>query len=579
MKHNRFVIKIGGASGQGINSVGEIMAKGLKRTGFNVFAYREYPSLIQGGFATYQLDFSDRDINASSMNWDLAICLSRDAIHNLITNLNKNGILIHSIETTVLSRKEKELIEEKDLKIIKIEAKEVIKEMGGIKILENIFLLNIAWRLLDLNNKVIKQIIKERFIDKKKVLRMNLKCIEEAQNYNLPQGINKFKINFSQDESNKSNLLITGNYAMALGAIAAGVRAYYAYPMTPSSSILTYLAKVAEKTGMLVKQAEDEITAVQMTLGSMHMGTRALVATSGGGFDLMSESFSMAGMAEIPLVCIVAQRPGPATGLPTWTAGGDLNMAVYAGHGEYPRCVYAASDAGSAYLVVQKALNTAEKFQIPVIVLTEKQIAESFYLLNNLPESLEIERGLVVGKEIENIESKDRYKITDTGISPRWLPGQTPNTFYANADEHFEQGRITEDKDESKKIYKKRMKKLQTLKKELPEPEVFGKEQGDILFVGWGSVKATVLDVMNLQNQKNISYLHYECLYPVKTEKFQNIKDNFNKIVLIENNYSGQLGDLIKLGCGHNFENKLLKYDGRPFFIEEILDYIESIND
>ncbi len=573
MNKHRTVIKIGGESGQGLNSIGEILALALKHEGFKAFGYREYPSLIKGGYSNYQIDFSDIEINSSSTKCDLAISISRFAMHNMIWDLNQGGILVHCINKFDFKDVEKSHIERNNIKVVYVDTKSILMKLNGPKILENAIMVGFAWGILNQKIDKLNYALERSLASKKDLVDINKKALLEG--YNYPLSHPKFEINFKKEASWKDSYLLEGNKSMSLGAIAAGVRAFYSYPMTPASSILEYLAEWSGDTKMIVKQAEDEITAAQMTLGSQHMGTRALVGTSGGGFDLMTESLSMAAMTEIPFVCIIGQRPGPATGLPTWTASADLNLAVYSGHGEYVRCVLAASDVESSYILIQKAFNIAEKYQIPVLVLTEKQIAESVFNVRKLPEALKIERGMVNKGEVQ---SNDRYKITETGISARWMPGESNATFNANTDEHFNDGRLTEDAEESRLMMEKRMKKEKFLLDDLEEPVLYGDEDSDILFVGWGSVKNAVIDVQNIikqnKNSLKVSYLHYENVYPIKTEKLMNLVNKAKRVVLIENNYTGQLGNLIKLASGYDFSEKLLKYNGRAFFVEDILDYL-----
>jgi 2-oxoglutarate ferredoxin oxidoreductase subunit alpha len=580
--NNRSVIKVGGESGQGVNSIGEMLAKALKRMGYKIFGYREYPSLIKGGFthfqvASYQIDFSDKTLRSSSNKFDLAVCVSRLAIPKFLKDMNPGGILIHSIPKVKLSDIDLDLMNKNNIHIEYVDAKAKVKELGGKSIMENTFLVALAWKFMGLTYEVIEEAFKIQFAKKPEILEINLRCLKAGYEYVLGENTNKLEINYNKDENWHDSAIISGNEIMGMGIIEAGVRAYFAYPMTPSSSILSFLADNYHHSKMLVKQAEDEITAAQMAIGAMHMGTRALTGTSGGGFDLMTETVSLAAITETPFVCILAQRPGPATGLPTWTCAADLNLAVFSAHGEFTRCVIAASDPDSAFLSIQEAFNIAERYQIPVIVLTEKQIGESLFNFKNLPKPIEIHRDLIPDELIGNIKSSDRYKLTESGISPRWLPGQTIETFTANSDEHFENGRLTEDGEESRLMMEKRMAKEKFLQKELPDPKLFGEEEGEILFVGWGSPKNTVLDAIDISKDRKISYLHFEYVWPLRTQKLANLKNNFKKIVLIENNYMGQLGNLIRMVSGIEFNEKLLKYDGRGFFLEEILEFINKI--
>jgi 2-oxoglutarate ferredoxin oxidoreductase subunit alpha len=335
------------------------------------------------------------------------------------------------------------------------------------------------------------------------------------------------------------------------------------------------------ETGMVIKQAEDEITAAQMVSGAMFMGTRALTATSGGGFDLMSETVSLNGIIENPSVFVLAQRPGPATGLPTWTGQGDLLMAIATSHGEFARCVLSVSDGADAFSLIPIAFNIAEKYQISVIVLTDKHIAEALYTEEPFASKTTMDRGLLIAdpKKLKELKSTDRYdpKAKD-GISPRWLPGCPAATYCAQGDEHSADGTVDESAVNAIEQMEKRMKKLMFLKENLPEPELFGATKPELLLVGWGSTKDAVLDALKdreLQG-KSIGYLHYTYLWPLKTTTFDLLQREAKRVVLIEGNYQGQLGMLLKQECGGSFNNKILKYDGRPFFLNELVAAIAS---
>lgn len=573
---HRFVVKIAGESGMGINSVGEILAKALKNSGMYVFAYREYPSLIQGGYASYQLDISDTKINASSSECDVLLSFSRASLHQYLQTVRQNGSVIHSVIKNIFTPEEQKIISEKQLTVVYIPARELAIQIGGNKIMANTVMLGAIWQVLNLDFARIKEMIQEQFAKKPNMIEGNINCLQAGFTQDLA-GAHKANLGLRSTENFKDDLLLTGNHAIALGAVVGGVRAYYAYPMTPSSSILSYLAAISHQTGMLVKQIEDEISVANMAVGSMFAGARTLIGTAGGGFDLMTETVSLSGITETPLMCIIAQRPGPATGLPTWTSSSDLNVAVYAGHGEYTRLVLAASDIESCFLLTQVGLNLAEKYQIPVLLLTEKQIAESFFQVDRMPEPIPIERHILSDQEAQSMQSEDRFKITDTGISPRWIPGQSQAVYTANSDEHLADGSLTEEADTSWAMYSKRLRKEETLLQELPEPVVYGDPNPDISFVGWGSVKNTILDVMTCLPEftdTKIAYLHYEYVYPVKTQVLKEFAQDSKRLVLIENNATGQLGQILTAKTEIPFWEKVLKCDGRPFFIEDILEFI-----
>lgn len=577
--HNRFVVKAAGESGMGVNSIGEILAKALKDTGLYIFGYREYPSLIRGGYASYQIDIADSQISSSTKECDLLLCLSRVSLHAYIPTVRQNGYVVHSVINTQLTPEEETIVAQKNLKVIYVPAREIAIQTGGKKIMSNTVMLGVVWQVLGLDILRLEEMITQIFVKKPEVVPGNIACLHQGYSFDL-SGIEKAKLHIRETENFKDDLLIGGNHAISLAAIACGVRAFYAYPMTPSSSILSYLASVSHQTGMLVKQIEDEISVANMAVGSMFAGARTLIATSGGGYDLMTEAVSLAGMIETPLVCVLAQRPGPATGLPTWTSASDLNLAVYAGHGEYTRLVLAASDIASCYTLTQKAFNLAEKYQIPAIILTEKQIAESIFQVDHLPANIPIERHIVSQEQALQMSSENRYEITPSGISPRWLPGTVDATYTANSDEHLPNGSLTEDAIPSQLMYEKRLRKAEQLLSELPEPEIYGDPNPDISFIGWGSVKNTLLDAMHILSQEGgpkLAYLHYEYVYPIKTEKLLQFCGQAKQVVLIENNALGQLGGLLSSKTGIMFEKRLLKYDGRPLYIEDIIEYVKGL--
>jgi len=573
------VVKIAGESGTGIESIGMVAMKSLKDLGYYIFADREFPSLIKGGIANYQINFSNKPIYALSRNYHIGVAVDRQGLQNCLETIKPGGLIINGFESWNKTFPNlDQLSDEKKITIAQIPARSLIREQGGSNVMINTLLLGVLWKILGLSLEVVNSRLIEQFQEKPALIDLNVKCLQIGYNFldltltDLPDWLSDKNI----QNLNTENLLVDGNTALSLGAIHCGVRAYYAYPMSPASSILSFLAKTAHQTGIVVKQAEDEITAAQMALGSMHVGTRAFTATSGGGFDLMTETVSLAAMIETPMVVVVAQRPGPATGLPTWTAQADLNLAIYSSHGEFAKIVLACSDPASAYTAIQQAFNLAEKFQCPVIVLTEKTIAESKTTVANfLEKTIPIDRGLINLDEETNLKPSDRYALTDTGVSKRWLPGQSRVIYLANGDEHQEDGSLDETERVADMIWK-RVKKLKAIADNLPEPEIFGPEGGaNISFVGWGSSKNVVLDVMNNSRVK-INYLHFTYLWPLKTNKLLDFFKKNKNVHLIEDNATGQLGQLITQQTGLNFIGKLLKWNGRPFYVEDVLDYVDK---
>ena len=560
----------------GLASVGTIIAKTLKRMNFHIHLDREYPSLIKGGHSNVQIDFGPNALHCLSNSADIVVALDRAGLEEYIGTVKEGGILIHGYERHQLIKDLEARAKKRKVKMLYLPARQIAYSFGGNELMTNMVLLGLLWKVLGFDRKELEAEVKERYGKNPDVLTKDIQCLDAGYK---AEGL-KMLVNYQLEKPKKKldTIILDGNHALTLGAIHAGVRAYYAYPMSPSSSILTYMANWAVETGMVVKQGEDEITVAQMAIGSMFMGTRALAATSGGGYDLMTESVSMAGMIECPLVIIIAQRPGPATGLPTWTAQADLNLAIHSSHGEFPRVVIAVSDPQSCFEVVQHAFNLAEVYQTPVLILTEKVIAESQstvipFKQNTIP----IQRGLITDKkELAKLQRSDRYKITPSGVSKRWNPGSSPAFYFANSDEHWEDGTLTEAADKCGKMQEKRMSKLDAISKVLPEPVIYGSKKADISFIGWGSSKGAVIDAMNMLAEKGVTvnYLHYEYMWPFKDKTVrQFFKDN-NNVHLIEGNFTGQLGTIIEQHTGLKFKNRFLKYDGRPFFLEEVVGYV-----
>jgi 2-oxoglutarate/2-oxoacid ferredoxin oxidoreductase subunit alpha len=569
---NRLRIKIVGASGTGLLSTGDILTNALSDLGFYAVSDREFPSLIKGGTSSYTLNLSAEPVYGLSQESDIMIALDKDGMEKYHHELKDGGILVHAYERFGGIKDLMEELAGRGIEVVSAPGRKTVTELGGHHVMVNVLLIGMFWKLLGYDYKLVEEAMKEKFASKPKLLEMDLIILKKG--FELTEN----KIDFEKPSVVVNRKFVNGNRAVTLGAIHAGCRAYYAYPMSPASSILTYMADYVPQTGMIVKQAEDEISAAQFSIGSMYMGTRSMTATSGGGFDLMTESLSLVGMIENPWVCVIAQRPGPATGLPTWTGQGDYHLAKYAGHGEYPRLVMAVSNAEDSFYLTQHAFNYAEEFQVPVIILTEKQVAESLWTIDDYEEgTIPIKRGLVEGKDLENIESADRYRITESGLSKRWIPCSSDAYYFANGDEHTEDGTLTEEAEPSKQMIAKRIRKAEILAAALPEPDIYGDAKADISFIGWGSSANVMRDaVVALKAEgKSVNYLHYSYLFPLKVDTLAKFfKDNEN-VHLIEGNHGGQFGQDLE-AIGHKFAGKLLKWNGRPFYLEEVTEYIND---
>jgi 2-oxoglutarate ferredoxin oxidoreductase subunit alpha len=590
---NRISLKITGAQGQGVNSVGEICAKGLKRRGYCVFGYREYMSLIKGGHSSYQLDVSDGVVRSTETEVNVLINFNHHGLEQNALEVKPGGIILHQTPQWKFPSDIQRELANRKITVLYLPTEDILKKLKAKPILGNVLITSVVWALLGQQQEQLQELVREQFGHKgEAVLRQNFQCIDEGFAYLATHpGLQPVRLPNS-DSSWSGHMLLTGSQAMGLGLVHAGCRMYCGYPMTPSSPLLSYVADLQNKTGMVIKQAEDEITAAQMMSGAMHMGTRAATGTSGGGFDLMTETVSLNGIIENPSVFVLAQRPGPATGLPTWTAQGDALLAVGSAHGEFARLVMSVSDAQDAFHLMPEAFNYAEEFQTPVIVMTDKQIAEALYTQEPYDQKkAALRRGRLVtdAKGLAKLKSADRYDPdAKDGISPRWLPGAKAATYCAQGDEHDAAGAVDETARNAREQLEKRMKKMEALKRAIPEPELYvmdngqwkienGEQKLDVLIVGWGSTKGPMLDALQTANYKlQTGYLHYTYLWPMKTERLQTLAKKAKRVVLVEGNAQGQLGMLITQTCGMVWKEKFLKYDGRPFFVDDIAEFLRN---
>ncbi len=538
-----FSILIGGKAGQGTRAAARILGQMFNHLGWSVYIYEDYQSLIRGGHNFSEIRVSQKELFARKSKINFLLALDQNTVLLHKERLEKNGILLYNADA----------FEQKPGLGFKIES--WVRELGGKEIMANTALVCAFAKVLGIDWKTIEKVLKEEIHHH---LEMNLKIGRFA--------FEKGKTLFSVKKiSNKKNVLLTGNEAVALGLKAAGLDFYFAYPMTPSTSIMNFLARKKEWQ-IKVIQPENEIAVLNMALGAAFAGKRAAVGTSGGGFALMVETLSLAGQAEVPVLIVESQRGGPSTGMPTYNLQGDLNFVISAGHGDFPRLVFAPSCAKECYLLAALGLNLAWKFQVPAILLLDKDVSENTFPVSEsfLSQKLkEIEPKTWSGKE-----PYARYRITPDGISPLAFPGQKA-TIKANSYEHDEMGITADDEKTVKAMQEKRKRKQETIKKEikrLKAVEVFGKKNSKVALVSFGISAGAAKEVAENLNLKLIQPLVLE---PFPTEQFQKALSQTKKVFTAELNSSGQLAKLLNQQ-GIKVDGKILKYTGRPFFPEEI---------
>lgn len=574
----RYLWKIGGEAGFGIMTTGLLFSKIATRHGYHIFDYFEYPSLIRGGHNTTETLVSDEEVYCTKTQIDLLVCLNEATYTNHKSRLHKDSIVIND--------KADFEITDPAFHVINLPFKEILTaEKASMVMMNNIALgasLAIMGWDLTILNEMISQTFEKKGVD---AVENNQKLAKLGFDH-ITNNYKDLIHNIFPQKKEQERLVLTGNDAFSLGAIVADCRLYAAYPMTPASSVLSTLAGYAEKTGMVVRHAEDELSAINTALGSSVAGVRSSVGTSGGGFALMTESVSMAGVAEIPIVMFLAQRPGPATGLPTWTEQGDLLFAVHAGHGEFPKIVLAPGDIQEMYELTAEAFDLADIYQTPVIVLSDKMVSESHNCVDAVKFKLwakgyKRNRGKIVSSfeygvsGEENDKGYRRYEVTTDGVSPMLIPGAPGHFYQANSYEHIEDSHTTEDAQERIKQNDKRDRKEKTyLASNFKPPTVFGDlSKAETVFVSWGSNKGAILEAMKLIKTPT-AYIHFTHVYPLDEEKVRTQLPDGRNYILVENNSHAQFGRLLRQQTGITFQNKLLKYDGRPFFPEEIVSYV-----
>jgi len=568
--------RIGGRAGEGIMVSGLLMSKTFTRGGLHIFTNTEHPSLIRGGHNTIRIRASDQPVHAQVDTVHLLVALNQDTVDLHAHELPSDGGVIFDPDVVKNTGNI-------SCKRYPIPLKQIVQEVGGTPVMINMVALGASLALLRYPIASFEQLIKEQYAKRKgaEVVKKNIAAARKGAAYVTQYFSSDFSWEIRPDALPAQRMFISGNHATALGAVAAGCKWMSAYPMTPATSIMQYLVGWERKTGMIIKQTEDEIAAMAMAVGAGHVGVRSMTATSGGGFALMSEMLSLAGMTETPVVAINVTRPGPSTGLPTRTEQSDLRFVLHTGHGEFPRVVVSPGSVEESFSLTAEAFNIAEKYQLPVIVLTDKYLAESYTDQDFFDvKSIAIARGkLLTPAQAKKLKAYARYKLTDDGVSPRTLPGYLNTRFHTTGNEHDETGAITEDQDIRRAMVEKRMRKLETLAKELPQPVLTGPAHAAITLVGFGSTKGPILEAMEILNKKNIqvNYLQITYLHPFPGATVQRILSSVKLPIIIENNYTAQLAGLIRQETCIAIEKKLLKYDGLPFSAMKLAEYITRL--
>lgn len=563
-------IMVGGEAGQGVQSVGAVLARLLAKRGFNIFADQDYESRVRGGHNFFRIRARDKAVLALSPLLDILIALNKETVDLHEREMKPAGVILFDAEQTKAPARSD--------KFLNIPFTKLALDTAQDKIMANTVAVGAAAGLFECDFNLLPEILANEFGHHgEKAVKDNIAAAQAGYDYVkkqkqtclLPQAL----------PPDKNRLLINGNEALSLGALAAGCKFVAGYPMTPSSSILEYIADKGRDYGAVMVHTEDEISAMNMAVGAGYTGVRSMVATSGGGFALMVEGLALAGMTETPVVVVLGQRPGPATGLPTRTEQGELFFAIHAGHGEFPRVVLAPATAEEAFYAAVKAFNLAEKYQTPVLILTDQQLASSYTTVNTFDLSkVTIERGeLITDAELKNPAEYKRHMVTASGISPRALPGQGNALVVTDSDEHDEEGHMIEDATTRSAQVQKRMRKMDGLKSEMTLP-VFNEAKGaKATLIGWGSTYGALQEAADslATEGKSINLLHLSQVWPFPSDCVTKALAQSKCNVVVEGNATAQLASLIRRETGIAADATINKFDGRPFSPLEIVDRVK----
>ena len=567
-----FSVKVGGEAGQGINTIGSILSRSFADQGLYLFAHQDYYSRVRGGHNFYQVRVASNPVYSYSDKIEILIALDQASLDLHESELESDGVIIYDGKNV----KPKNPGDHS----FALPMEDLGQKHGGKKVMGNTVAAGAVWNIIGGSPEILNNTINKLFQDKgSDIVASNVKAAEAGAEYVAANFHGKCDFSLGKPVI-KEQLLLTGNEALALGSLAGGCRFISSYPMTPVSGAMQYIARQANRLPLVFEQAEDEISAIIMSIGAAYAGTRSMVATSGSGFSLMVEGLSLAGMTETPLVILLGQRPGPATGMATRTEQGELLFALHAGNGEFPRAILAPYTVEDAFWTATHAFNLAEKYQIPVFILSDQHLADSYFTVKPYDLTVvNIERGNILSsEELNNLDEYKRYKLSESGISARAFPGQSKHCVISTGNEHTEKGYSTEDPAVRKQMTEKRIKKFKSLSEDILPPVQYGPDNPETLLLTWGSSYGACHEAVDQVRQKGekMAVVCLKQLWPFPKEKLSELINRANRLVTVEMNASGQLGRLLRVETGIQPDFAVLKYDGRPMNSSYILDQLEK---
>jgi 2-oxoglutarate ferredoxin oxidoreductase subunit alpha len=563
--------KVGGQQGEGIESTGEIFSIALNRLGYYLYGYRHFSSRIKGGHTNNKIRVSTTPIRSIADDLDILVAFDQESIDFNFHELRDGGIVIADEKFNPT------IPEGRNVTLYAVPFTDIATNLGT-SLMKNMVAVGASSAVLGLDINVYQEVVQEIFGRKgQQVVEKNMEAIRAGAQYMKEQLGDRIQTMKLEKADGKKRMFMIGNDAIALGALAGGARFMAAYPITPASEIMEYLIKKLPELGGAVIQTEDEIAACTMAIGANYAGARAFTASAGPGLSLMMESIGLAGMTETPLVIVDTQRGGPSTGLPTKQEQSDLMAMIYGTHGEIPKIVMAPSTVEEAFYDMIEAFNLAEEYQCPVIVLSDLQLSLGKQTVEPLEyDKIEIRRGKLVTEELSPLEKKDnfkRYEITEDGISPRVLPGTPNGIHHVTGVEHAETGRPSEIAANRKAQMDKRLRKLKHIKFNTPVHKNIKHDEADLLIVGFISTRGAIEEAIDRLEQDGVkvNHAHIRLLHPFPTEEVLPLVQSAKKVVVVEQNATGQLANILKMNVGHAEKiSSVLKYDGNPFLPNEV---------
>lgn len=573
-------LRVGGEAGDGIASIGDAFSRSFSRMGLHVFGLNAYQSVIRGGHVWFQARTSSERPYSQGDSADLLYCLNRETFDVHASTLRPGATVLYDPERLKIADSELPT----GTRALALPTMALARKYTTQPILQNAVGLGAAAYISGVPLDVLHGVLTDSFGKKAgDVVQWNLGASTDGYEFARQNGTVSDRAVHARGPP---KLLMTGNQAIALGAAAAGCKFLAQYPMTPATSIMHWLAAHAQELGIVVKQAEDELAAIHMAIGASYGGVRSMTATSGGGFSLMVEALGMAGMTEVPIVVVESQRAGPSTGLPTKTEQGDLNLMLGAGQGDFPRAILAPSNPAEAYRAAIDAFQLAEDWQIPVLLASDLHLSESIATVDREEIPMNVAVGSLLTVPAGTMDYH-RYAYTPSGVSPRALPGQPGLQYVTGSDEHDTKGHLISDVKsgipiwvaERTRMMDKRMHKLSGLAAASRPPVMEGPSDAALTFVAWGSTVGAIRDAMPILTAQGhrTNLLYFPTVFPLHSEVTHAALTRAKKTLLVEGNYTGQLGRLIRAETGLHLPNTLLKYDGEPFYPHELVARAQEV--